>query len=128
MRNWVSALVLLALAIAGCGKAEAPQTKSTAKQELRVTDPAAFVNDGFLDEQFEKRAHLRKRLDSLRALPVIDRMQITSLVNRRKGELISLKKNLRNSTSLTPAQRDSLIAPLESESIELAGDLIAVAQ
>ncbi len=42
---------------------------------------------------------------------------------------MTLKKNLRNSTVLTEAvQRDSLIAPLEAESIELANDLIAVAK
>ena len=122
--------VLFALfVLLGCGKEEAKQVQ-TAKpqQEMQKRDPAAFVDEAFLSKQSVKRVDMRKVIDSLRAGSVIDRKKIAALINHRKGELMALKKNLRNSTTLTPAQRDSLIAPLEVESIELADDLIAVAK
>lgn len=121
-------LVLLIVVLAGCSKEEPKQVQSAKpNQEMRTTDPAAFVNAGFLGEQQAKREALRKQIDSLRAMAVIDRKALSNLINQRKGELMTLKKNLRNSTVLTPVQRDSLIAPLEAESIELVTDLIAVA-
>ncbi len=129
MIRFVPFFFIGALLIVGCGKKETPQMKTAApQQEMMTPDPAAFVDAKFLTEQAAKRDALRHDLDSLRALPVIDRAKISSVINRRKGELMTLKKNLRNSTSLSTAQRDSLIAPLELESIELAGDLIAVAK
>ena len=133
MIRFVPLLLLVLLAAVSCGK----QTEETVKteipiakphEEMRRPDPAGFVDLKFLDTQAEKRAALRKELDSLRARPVIDRAQITTLINRRKGELITLKRDLRASSTLTPAQRDSLIAPLEQESYELSDDLIAVAK
>lgn len=122
-------LVLLIVVLAGCSKEE-PKKVQSAKpnQEMHTTDPAAFVNAGFLGEQQAKRDALRKQIDSLLAKPVINRNVLSDLINHRKGELMALKKNLRNSTRFTPVERDSLIAPLEAESIELVTDLIAVAK
>lgn len=120
-------LVLLIVVLAGCSKEEPKQVQSAKpSQEMRTADPAAFVDAEFLTEQQVKRDALRKQIDSLLAKSVINRKELSNLINHRKGELMALKKNLRNSTVLTPVQRDSLIAPLEAESIELATDLIAV--
>lgn len=122
-------LVFVVLLLQGCGKEELKQTQSSkAPQEMQRRDPASFVDANFLAEQSMKREMLRKELDSLQSASVIDRKRISSIINHRKGELMALKKNLRSSTELTPAQRDSLIAPLESESIELATELVAVAK
>lgn len=126
----IFALMLFAtITVVGCGKEEVKQV-NTAKpqQEMRVRDAAAFVDANFLTDQAEKRYAVRKEIDSLTANAVIDRKRVSAVINRRNGELMALKKNLRASTSLTTAQRDSLIAPLEEESIELATDLIAVAK
>jgi hypothetical protein len=41
---------------------------------------------------------------------------------------MSAKRNIRSSTRFTQAEKDSLIAPLEAESLELATDLLAVNQ
>ena len=121
-------LVFVILLI-GCGKEEVKQAQtSKPPQEMQKRDPAAFVDAEFLDEQLVKRNALRKELDSLRNAHVIDRKKISNIINHRKGELMALKKNLRSSTELSPAERDSLIAPLEAESIELANDLVAVAK
>ncbi|NUO17838.1 hypothetical protein HUU59_00095 [bacterium] len=128
MIKLVPHVLVLALMI-GCGKEEVKKAQTSAPpQEMRKSDPAAFVTQSFLSDQAAKRLDVRKQLDSLRALHVIDRDKISAVINRRKGELMVLKKNLRNSTVYSTAQRDSLIAPLEEESIELAGDLIAVAK
>lgn len=122
-------LVLALVIIAGCGKDRAQQAPvATPPKTLSKADPAAFVDAEFLTEQKTKRDALRKQIDSLLATSVTDRRDISAIINHRKGELMALKKNLRNSTVLTPTQRDSLIAPLEAESIELATDLIAVAK
>ncbi len=128
MHKWAIPLLVGTLLALGCGKTDAPQTQTKPQPERQVSDPAAFVTESFLAEQQSKRVELRRKLDSLHALPMVERKEITSLINRRKGELMSLKKNLRNSTVLSQAQRDSLISPLEEESIELAGDLIAAAK
>lgn len=123
-------LVVLLLLIVGCGKKADDVKVQSAKpqQEMRTSDPASFVTTTFLGEQQTKRDALRKQIDSLSALSVIDRKQITLLINKRKGELISLKKFIRNSTMYNAAQRDSLVAPLDDESFELAGDLVAVSK
>ncbi|MCB9365947.1 MAG: hypothetical protein H6508_01990 [Calditrichaeota bacterium] len=126
MRVLIPFLLIGMLLTWGCGKND-HSAKKTAAQEKPASDPAAFVTHSFLNEQTAKREDLRRQLDSLQAAPVVNRKQVTLLINRRKGELMSLKKNLRNSSVLSPSQMDSLIAPLEEESIELAGDLIAVA-
>ncbi|MBK6766443.1 MAG: hypothetical protein IPG71_09025 [bacterium] len=123
-------LLLTVLFVVSCGKDRAQQPATTAPQQksLAKADPAAFVDAEFLSEQLVKRSALRRQIDSLLASSVTDRRDISNIINHRKGELMALKKNLRNSTTLTRAQRDSLIAPLEAESIELATDLIAVAK
>jgi len=122
-------LVLGVILMIGCGKDEVKKSQtSTPPQEMQKRDPAAFVDANFLSKQAVKRDEVRHELDSLRSASVIDRKQIGVLINHRKGELMALKKNLRGSTQLTEAERDSLIAPLEAESIELANDLIAVAK
>ena len=121
--------LVFVIVLIGCGKDEVKQSQtSKPPQEMQKRDPAAFVDAEFLDEQLVKRNALRKELDSLRNAHVIDRKMISNIINHRKGELMALKKNLRSSTELSPAERDSLIAPLEAESIELANDLVAVAK
>ena len=113
----------------GCGKEEVKKVQTSAPpQEMQKRDPASFVDANFLSKQAVKRDEVRHELDSLRSASVIDRKRIGVLINHRKGELMALKKNLRGSMQLTEAERDSLIAPLEAESIELAHDLIAVAK
>lgn len=121
-------LIITFLFLLGCGKERGETPATTTQKTLTKADPAAFVDAEFLSEQKTKRDLLRKEIDSLLASSVTDRRSISEIINHRKGELMALKKNLRNSTVLTPAQRDSLIAPLEAESIELATDLIAVAR
>ena len=127
--KFIVPLVLIFFVVAGCGKEEVKHIQTASpQQEMQKRDPASFVDADFLGKQATKREAVRRELDSLRALDVIDRNMISSVINRRKGELMTLKKNVRNSTTYSPAQRDSLIAPLEEESLELAGDLIAVAK
>lgn len=123
---FIVALVLFG----GCGKRaeESKAQPQKPQQEMRTSDPAAFVTATFHVEQQTKRDALRKQIDSLTAQSVIDRKQITMLINKRKGELMSLKKFIRNSTMYNAAQRDSLVAPLDDESFELAGDLVAVSK
>ena len=132
MIRFVPLILTLLLVAASCGKkAEEPKAEipvAKPNEEMRRPDPAEFVDMHFLDEQTAKRDSVRKQIDLLRSRSVIDRAEITAIINRRKGELITLKKNLKASTSLTSAQRDSLIAPLEQESDELSDDLIAVAK
>lgn len=122
--------LILALFLCGCGKKAEESNVQQAKpqQEMRTADPAAFVTVTFHSEQAQKRGTLRRQIDSLTALSVIDRKQVVQLVNRRKGELMSIKKSIRNSTMYNATQRDSLIAPLDDESLELAGDLVAVSK
>lgn len=123
-------LVFLSVTLLGCSKDEvkpAPVTRAP-QQEMRTADPAAFVTATFHSEQAQKRGTLRRQIDSLTALSVIDRKHVVQLVNRRKGELMSIKKSIRNSTMYNATQRDSLIAPLDDESLELAGDLVAVSK
>lgn len=123
-------LVFLSVTLLGCSKDEVKPTPVTRapQQEMRTADPAAFVTATFHSEQAQKRGTLRRQIDSLTALSVIDRKQVVQLVNRRKGELMSIKKSIRNSTMYNATQRDSLIAPLDDESLELAGDLVAVSK
>ncbi|MBL0062640.1 MAG: hypothetical protein IPP40_14425 [bacterium] len=122
-------LVLGVMLLIGCGKEEVKKAQTTAPpQEMQKRDPASFVDANFLGKQAVKRDEVRQVLDSLRGASVIDRKSIAVLINHRKGELMALKKNLRGSTQLTETERDSLIAPLEAESIELTHDLIAVAK
>jgi len=122
-------LVFVVILLVGCGKEEVKKAQtSTPPQEMQKRDPASFVDSNFLGKQALKRDEVRHELDSLRSASVIDRKRIGVLINHRKGELMALKKNLRGSTQLTETERDSLIAPLEAESIELANDLIAVAK
>jgi hypothetical protein len=132
MKRFVPLVLLVVFVAVSCGKkTEEPKTEirvAKPNEEMRKPDPAGFVDMHFLDEQASNRSAVRKQIDSLRAQPVIDRAKITAIVNKRKGEIITLKRDLRASTSLTPAQRDSLIAPLEQESYELSDDLIAVAK
>ncbi len=122
-------LVFMLVILIGCSKEEVKKTQTaTPPQEMQKRDPASFVDANFLGKQSVKRDEVRHELDSLRSASVIDRKRIAVLINHRKGELMALKKNLRGSTQLTPAERDSLIAPLDEESLELTNDLIAVAK
>jgi hypothetical protein len=123
------ALCIFALVVfLACGKEPEKPAARPAQPEARASDPADFITAGFLPEQAIKRGALRQQINSLRKAAVVDRKQIQLLVNRRKGEIMSLKKSVRNSTRFTAAQKDSLILPLEEEATELVEDLVAVAQ
>jgi hypothetical protein len=124
------AIVLLVALIAflGCGKEPEKPASKPAQPETRVSDPGDFIADSFLPDQAAKRSSLRQQINSLRKAAVVDRKQIQALVNQRKGELMSLKKSVRNSARFSAAQKDSLILPLEEEATELVEDLVAVAK
>ena len=59
--------LILALFLCGCGKKAEESNVQQAKpqQEMRTSDPAAFVTATFHVEQQTKRDSLRKEIDSL---------------------------------------------------------------
>lgn len=113
-------------------KTKAPE----AVPRIAVSDSSIAANsapvphrDPVFDDRYLQRQALRARdtratLDSLKVARGVDKEEIRKFVLRRKGEIIFALKDIRKNSMLSEQVRDSLAAPLDSEAIELAEELV----
>lgn len=92
---------------------------------LRETPPPvpAGLSTGdlrkLLDEQRTRTEETNRELAAAR-----DPETIRQILLRRKGEILKAQKTIRQSDQMTPAQKDSLLLPLEQESIRISTRLM----
>jgi hypothetical protein len=131
MRRFVVvAVVALLPVMIGCRRAEPPKPESKpATTDSNVTavpqhPQESPIDGGFLVRQALRAKEVRGQLDAWKKDLTANRGEYRELVLKRKGELMFSQKDIRNAANLSQHARDSLSAPLDSESIELAEELI----
>ena len=138
----VFACAASALIFDGCGEKPAEEAKpqpssipsatsNTAPRNVTpapAKDPARNIDGTFFQVQWEKRVELDSSIQSFKDTRRGDPSTLRKKILNRKGEILSLKRNIRNSNLFTDAQKDSLIKPLDEESMSLSTELIAFGQ
>ena len=129
----IAACAVIALMLTGCGKKPAdtvkqPPTTSKIVEQDPSSDPGRSIDETFLPTQREKQIQLEKTIQAFLNNAGGDSKQLRKLILNRKGEILTTKRNIRNSRLFTEAQKDSLIKPLDEESLKLATDLAAFSQ
>ncbi len=81
-------------------------------------------DDRFLIRQANRADFVRERIQELLAASPSDTAEIRRWLLKRKAELSGTRRDLYDTDRLTPAEKDSLAAPLDSEAIEIAEDLL----
>jgi len=123
------AVTALALILTGCGKQEgsdAPGGNRAARANAPADDPGRSIDENFLVDQAAKRDQLEKTIRSFHTDENADFSLLKRLILNRKGELLSTKRNIRRSVMFTDAEKDSLVAPLDQESLALSTELLDI--
>lgn len=133
------ALIMLALLVTlGCRKAQEPppvadsphkalvgdreETKSLAEPSAPEPLPSGLSADDLQNLLMEQRARLEQTNRELAAAR--DPQAVREILLRRKGEILKVQKTIRQSDQMTPAQKDSLLLPLEQESVRISTRLM----
>jgi hypothetical protein len=129
----VCACAAVSLLLNACGDKPADATKqypTTSKSTAQIpsSDPGRSIDASFLPMQHAKRAQLEQAIQEFWNEKSGDSKQIRKLILNRKGEILTTKRNIRNSQLFSDAQKDSLIKPLDEESLKLATELSAFSQ
>jgi len=98
------------------------ESPTTTLRETQPPAPAGLSADdlrNLLDEQRARTAEVNRELAAVR-----DPEMIRQILLRRKGEILKAQKTIRQSDQMTPAQKDSLLLPLEQESIRISTRLM----
>jgi hypothetical protein len=123
----------IALTLCGCGGKPAEDTKqqstkSTTKTQTPNSDPGRSIDETFLPTQRTKRMQLEQAIQTFWNDKSGDSKLMRKMILNRKGEILTTKRNIRNSQLFSDAQKDSLIKPLDEESLKLSTELIAFSQ
>jgi type IV pilus biogenesis protein CpaD/CtpE len=126
----IAASILL---LCGCGdKPAVEQNKSTPKAttetQTPASDPGRSIDETFLIEQTGKRQQLEATIRAFWDAKQGDPKEVRRLILNRKGEILTTKRNIRNSMLFTNAEKDSLLKPLDDESMILSKELIAFSE
>jgi hypothetical protein len=129
----VAACAAMSLMLNGCGDKPADATKQNSATSKTIaqapnSDPGRNIDETFLPTQREKRIQLEQMIQSFWNDKSGDPKTMRKLILSRKGEILTTKRNIRNSQLFTDAQKDSLIKSLDEESLKLATDLSAFSQ
>ena len=127
------AIASAVLILIGCGgKSSEDQTKRESKAATETktpaSDPGRSIDEAFLTEQSEKRMQLEEAIRSFWDAKKGNPKEVRKLILNRKGEILTTKRNIRNSRLFTNAEKDSLINPLDAESMKLSKELIAFSE
>ena len=115
--------------IAGCGRDASRRNTSTSAIDSTYAAPRRpGVDPSFLDAQIKRGEVVQQQLETYRHAQPPDREQIRALLVKRKGEILSAKKMVRESMNLTDSQKEVMLSKLDEESIDLAQELVAVSQ
>ena len=119
----------LSAAIVGCSRSESRHGAGAPSSDSTYASPRrSDVESSFLDIQNRRTEQVRAELDSLRQVRPRDVPKIRGLIVKRKGEILSAKKMVRESLNLTDTQKELIVSKLDEESIDLAQELVAVTQ
>jgi len=129
----VAACAAISLILSGCGDKPAdatkqPLAKSRSNAQVPNSDPGRSIDETFLPTQRDKRIQLEQAIQAFWSDHSGDPKSIRKLILSRKGEILTTKRNIRNSQLFTEAQKDSLVKLLDEESLKLATDLAAFSQ
>ena len=137
------ALVVLLVTVSGCKRAERQNpaarasekiaTKATSSQETAIPQtapggPSADELRQMVGDQQARSAEVQKQIAALGDAAKRNPEQLRRILLRRKGEILTAQKKIRLSDQLTPAQKDSLLQPLEAESINISKQMLAVSR
>lgn len=125
--------MVAALYLFGCGgKSEksgsTSETPATTETRIPAEDPGMSIDAAFLTDQTAKRQQLEETIRSFWNDKKGDPKEVRKLILSRKGEILTTKRNIRNSRMFTNAEKDSLIQPLDDESMKLSKELIAFSE
>jgi hypothetical protein len=135
---WLGAFCALLLAAtllaAGCRRAEKPSAKPQAgrvptdslRPPTRSVPAVNPFDESFLREQQARAEAVRSEYEQLRRAGGRDMNRARQVLLKRKGEILVAQKAIRSSELLSASERDSLLKPLQAESIELSERLVAV--
>lgn len=129
------ALLVLMLATLGCQRTKqppkppqpAPQAGTESVTEIPKDLPRAPAAlelsadelRSMIEEQRSRAEETGRELAAAR-----DPEKIRQILLRRKGEILKAQKTIRLSDQITPAQKDSLLQPLERESVRISTQLM----
>ena len=128
------ALTVTAFLLLGCGgkaseeSKNKPATKTTTEAFSLDQDPGRNINESFLTEQAAKRQELEETILAFWKNKQGNLKDIRKQVLGRKGEILANKRNINQSKLFTTAEKDSLIKPLDEESMKLSRELIAFSE
>ncbi|MBU0690307.1 hypothetical protein KKC97_04105 [bacterium] len=127
------AVAVSALFFCGCGGKSAENENKKAPEaametQIPAEDPGRSIDEAFLTEQAAKRQQLEEMIRSFWNDKKGDPKEVRKLILSRKGEILTTKRNIRNSRLFTNAEKDSLIQPLDDESMKLSKELIAFSE
>jgi hypothetical protein len=118
------------MALSGCKRSNPPAPSTPAKVETVTPAPAPVQppvdSRVLLDEFMQKRVVMQKQLADLMKSKSRDTAAIRDLLLRRKGEVLSMQKHVRQITTYSQAEKDSLLKIIESESIDLSTKLVSL--
>jgi hypothetical protein len=103
---------------------ESPETQNFDPKK----DSGRYIDDNFLVEQASKRSQIEKTIAAFWNDKAGDPKVVRKLILNRKGELLTTKRNIRKSLLFSDAQKDSMIAPLDEESMKLSRELVAFSE
>lgn len=131
--GWLLLFALLTAA-GGCQQAKdsskaralSPGTQSESitetSQETAPPPPTGLSADDLRSLLDEQRARTEETNREIAATH--DPAAVRQILLRRKGEILKAQKTIRLSDQMTPAQKDSLLQPLEQESIRISTQLM----
>jgi hypothetical protein len=129
--SWTLVMSVIVLLSSGCGKKaeeRADSSSTPSKIQIPANDPGRNIDENFLVEQTAKKTQLEKTIKSFWNDSNGDSKVVRKMILSRKGELLTTKRNIRKSMLFTDAEKDSLIRPLDQESMGLSTELIAFSE
>ncbi|MFZ5434544.1 MAG: hypothetical protein ACOZB3_12320 [Calditrichota bacterium] len=142
LRIIIAAILLTGLLGMSCKSAD--QTKSTdkattqsksqaVKEEIpppipKPASPTADELRQYVLDQQRRAVEIKKEIAALGSPMERNPEDVRKLLLKRKGELLVALKRIRNSDQLTPSQKDSLMKPLETESMDISTQMLAVSR
>ncbi|MBU0508137.1 hypothetical protein KKH27_04790 [bacterium] len=104
----------------------APRPEMKAEPVLPQSHASADELRNLVADQRKRAEETRREIAALGDQSVRDPEDVRRILLRRKGEILKAQKQVRLSDQLTPAQKDSLLKPLEQESIQISTQLLSV--
>lgn len=125
----IAGIILSVCFSIGCGKRETKSPAVAEKKEAAVPEttpkPVHEIDKSYIEDQLSHSKDFWKAVDELKRAVPVDTAELRSVLLKRKGELLVTRKNVLRATNLTLTEKDSILKPIDKESVDISQALVA---